>query len=400
MNRATGAGALRIAVATSIHLDFDARIWRHARSLAESGCHVQLVCPWAVPDGEVRDGVRFRTFRRVGPRPLRPWLIPPRLGRQLLPILREVDLVHFHDLDILPWMALVSLARPVVYDVHENYPDEMLVREWIPRALRKPLYYAVGSTETALARVVRNCVLVAPSQDRRFASRGLRTIRVYNYATRHLLREVKDDYRSRPDVVVFIGAHHDNNGSMILLDIANRTRARGLELKFLMTDRFASDAFRQRFLETIKLHDLADRVVIRPAVAAHEIMSLLNEATIAISPNLRVASQEKGIHTKLFEYMAAALPIIATDLPGQMEVIGGAEAGMLARPENPETFVDALSVLRADRERAHRLGLNGQRAFLEKYCWESQIPGLIRFYRAILASGTSTGSGLEVIDGN
>jgi len=336
----------------------------------------------------MRDGVTLRTFRRVGPRPLRPFLIPARLGRRFLQIFNDADIVHFHDIDILPWMALLSLVRHVVYDVHENYPDEMLVREWIPRRLRKPLYHVVGHTETMLARIVRNCVLVAPSQNRRFSSRSLRTIHIYNYASRHLLGDVNDNYLSRQDLVVFTGAHHDNNGSMLLLEIANRSRAQGLNLRFLITDRFTSESFRRRFLHEIERRNLSNQVIVHPSVPAPRIMSILNQATIAISPNLRVASQEMGIHTKLFEYMAAGLPIVATDLPSQVEIVRGANAGVLAQPENPETFVKALALLRGDRHYAHRLGLNGQHVFEKKYCWESQVPSLMDFYHSILATNT------------
>jgi glycosyltransferase involved in cell wall biosynthesis len=374
---------LRVLIVTSIHPDFDARIWKHARSLVDAGCQVRLICPWRVGDGEVRNGVELRPFGRVQHRLLRPLLIPVGLGRQLLPAVRDADIVHFHDIDILPWMALLSIFRTVVYDVHENYPDEMLAREWIPRLLRRPLYHIVGAAETLLARVVRNCVLVVPAQDVRFAARRLRVIHIRNYATRGLLDGVRDDYGSRKDTVVFTGAHHANNGSLLLLDIAARSRTRGLDLKFLMTDRFSGDGFRRRLLGEIERLGLGDRVVIRPYVAAHEIMSVLNEGTVAMSPNLRVPTQEKGIHTKLFEYMAAGLPIIASDLPSQVELIGGAGAGLLARPEEPETFVDALAQLVSDRVRAQQLGVNGQRAFLERYCWETQMPSLLAFYDSI-----------------
>src|SRR5687768_662215 len=315
---------LRVLIVTSIHRDFDARIWKHARSLAQAGCQVRLICPWQVADGEVRSGVELRPFARVQHRLLRPLLIPLRLGRRLLPALRDADIIHFHDIDMLPWMALLTPFRTVVYDVHENYPDEMLARDWIPRLLRKPLYHIVGALETSLAQIVRNCVLVVPAQDARFGAKRLRVIHIRNYATRDLLSRVRDDYLSRPDTVVFTGAHHANNGSLLLLDIAARCRARGLDLKFLMTDRFSGDGFRRRLLGEIERLGLGDRVVIRPYVAAHEIMSVLNEGTIAMSPNLRVPTQEKGIHTKLFEYMAAGLPIIASDLPSQVELIGRA----------------------------------------------------------------------------
>jgi len=379
----TDARPLRVLIVTSIHPDFDARIWKHARSLVQAGCRVRLVCPWRVGDGEVRDGVELRPFRRVERRLLRPLLIPLRLGRQLLSSVRDADIVHFHDIDILPWMTLLSIFRTAVYDVHENYPDEMLAREWIPRLFRKPLYHIVGAVETNLARIVRNCVLVVPAQDARFDARRLRVIHIRNYATRELLSRVRDDYLSRQDTVVFTGAHHANNGSLLLLDIAARSRVRGLNLKFVMTDRFSGDGFRRRLLSEIERLSLGDRVVIRPYVAAHEIMSVLNEGTIAISPNLRVPTQEKGLHTKLFEYMAAGLPIIASDIPSQVQLIGSAGAGLLARPEDPSTFVDALAQLVSDRHRAQQLGLNGQRAFVDRYCWETQMPSLLAFYETI-----------------
>jgi len=281
-------------------------------------------------------------------------------------------------------MALLSLIRPVVYDVHENYPDEMLVRDWIPRLLRRPLYHGVRIVEGALARMIGHCVLVVPAQDERFRAAGLQVIHIRNYATRALLGDVRDDYAARDALVVFTGAHHDNNGSMLLLDIAARSRARGLDVKFLMTDRYASETFRRRFLAEIARLGLGDRVFIRSYVAPHRIMSLLNEATIAISPNLRVPAQEKAIPTKLFEYMAASLPIVTSSLPNQIEIVGGAQAGILANPDEPATFVDALAQLLSDRAYAQQLGRNGQRAFIERYCWESQMPHLMDFYGFLL----------------
>lgn len=121
----------RLVIVTSIHPDFDKRVWRHARGVADMGWEVDLVCPWNVPADERVDGVRFRPFPPVRSRHARLLLIPWRVLKAMRPVIRDADVVHFHDLDLLPWMSLVSLYRPVVYDVHENYPDEMLVREWI-----------------------------------------------------------------------------------------------------------------------------------------------------------------------------------------------------------------------------------------------------------------------------
>jgi glycosyltransferase involved in cell wall biosynthesis len=111
-------------------------------------------------------------------------------------------------------------------------------------------------------------------------------------------------------------------------------------------------------------------------------MTVLNRGTIGISPNLRTANQEKAIPTKLFEYMAAGLPIVTSNLPNQIRIIDEARAGLLAQPEDPASFAAAIRELVRDPSLARQLGSNGQRAFRECYSWDSQMPALLDFYRA------------------
>lgn len=385
---AAPARRFAVAIVTSIHADFDARIWKYARTLAARGHRIELVCPWNVPSGEVRDGVRFHTFARVEARRRRLVDVPRRILPVLRRVLPHVELVHFHDLDLLPWMAAIALVKPVVYDVHENYAEEMLTRPYVPDPLRRPTAFAVRWGQFALALPIRNCILVAESQEPDFDPRIFHRMYVRNYASRELLRSVAPDYRRRAPAVVFSGAQHPNNGSLLLLDIAERLLARAPEVPFYTVDRFISPGFRAHVAGEVERRRLTN-VVQLPPVPPHELMTLLNRATIAISPNLRVPQQIKGVHTKLFEYMAAGLPIVASDLPHQVEVVAGNDAGLLARPEDPGSFVDAILRLLRDPELAERLGRNGRRAFETLYSWEPQMPDLERFYAAVLDGGGS-----------
>ena len=81
-NRAVGP--LHIAIVTSIHRDFDARLWKSALSLVKMGFGVTLICPWCLPDGAWFEGVYFRTFTRPTGRSER-WKIPARLFQHLFP---------------------------------------------------------------------------------------------------------------------------------------------------------------------------------------------------------------------------------------------------------------------------------------------------------------------------
>ena len=131
----------RICIITSIHPDYDPRVYKHCRSMADLGHAVTLIAPWS-PAG--MDGrIRFRPFPRS----------PGTLGRLRnarhiwrLAAQTPAELYHFHDLDLCPIMALFALVRraKVVYDVHENYPLEMLKKIVSKNILKIPLLPAMA----------------------------------------------------------------------------------------------------------------------------------------------------------------------------------------------------------------------------------------------------------------
>jgi len=371
-----------VVVVTSIHPDFDARIWKHCTSLVKAGIEVDLVCPWNVSGKTRLEGVVIRPFARASHRLLRPF-VPLKIFRKLLPIIRKADVIHFHDLDLLPWMAILSLFKNVVYDIHENYAEEMLIKDWIPRYCRVPLYYVVKWGQAFLSRIIGNVVLVVPAQEREFADSNVRRLTVYNYASLRFGEGTGMDYLSRPDVVVFTGSGYESNGLLLLIEIARRLKDNG-GIKFLVTDRFCSPEFRSTFMELRSKYALEETIELCPNVPPAQLPSVLARATIAIAPNLRVPKQELAIPTKLFEYMAASLPIVASDLSYPKQLITRCQNGILARPENPDEFVEAIRSLASDRQRAWQMGKAGNLAFQEHFSWEAQIPELVRFYGTIL----------------
>lgn len=381
----SSSAALRVAHVTSIHQDFNSRIWKYTTALADAGCEVHLVCPWIVPEGVGPSGIHFHPFRRVTSRLQRPLLIPHRLLSRLLPLLERVDLVHFHDIDILPWMALLSRRKPVIYDIHENYPEEMLVRDWIPRLARVPLYHGVDWIERFLARRIRNVVLVVPAQKPRFNGEHLRRIFMPNYAAQTgYSGNINDNYCTRSDCVIFTGSNYEDNGSLLLLEVAARLKILRPQLRFLVRDFFASMSFRRTFLEMRRARGLEEHVVLFEEVPAPKVPSLLNQATIGISPNLRVRKQEMALPQKIFEYMAAALPIVCSDLPYVKAMLAEQEVGFLAQPEDPGSFVRAIVKLVDDRSFAREMGIKGRENFVRRYSWDSQVPPLLDYYHKIV----------------
>jgi glycosyltransferase involved in cell wall biosynthesis len=381
---------IRILVVTSIHPDFDKRVWRHAKSLVALGLEVHLICPWNVEVDSVIEGVRMIPFQPVRRRLARIFKLPYRMIPLISKMLRHVDIIHFHDIDLLPAMMIFRLFRSTVYDVHENYPDEMLVRYWVPDILRRPLYWLVRSGQYLAALIIRNMVFVVPVQERDFPKRFIRKILIRNYSSIELLKQVKTGYEQRPRRIITIGTMYPENGAFLLIEIAASLKEMGVEAEIICSDRFSSVVLRDKFLEQVRARMLERFIRLTPSVPPPEIMDMLNRGRIGLLPNLRVPKQEKALPTRLFEYMAAGIPVVASDLPLIKHYVEDSQCGVLASPEDPGSFARAIVKLLDNQEMAMILGQNGQAAFKDRFSWESQMPALANFYRQILHGQDTT----------
>jgi len=374
-----------MCMVTSIHPDFDTRIMKQLNSLAGYGYQIDLICPWECRDSNV-PGVNFLTFERAKRRLTR-FMNYLRIGKYLLK--KRYALYHIHDIDILPLFCVVKFLtkKPVIYDIHENYPDEMLVRYWVPKYLRWVLYFVVKYVQRICAFYIRNLILVAPSQEAEFGSQKYNKVMVRNFASKILLETRVDNYETRQDAVIFTGKQGINNGSMLFLEIANGVLKKYPNVKFLCIDWFeGNNVLQEQMSGHIEKLGIRKNITFLQPVKGLEIMSYLGMGRIGLSPNLRVDNQIKGLHTKIFEYMAAGLPIVASNLPYQTEIIGKADCGLLANPDVPDDFVDKICFLISNQSRAKEMGENGKKAFLEHYCWEGEVTNLKKMYESLLGA--------------
>jgi glycosyltransferase involved in cell wall biosynthesis len=83
---------------------------------------------------------------------------------------------------------------------------------------------------------------------------------------------------------------------------------------------------------------------------------------------------------KLFEYMCAGIPVIASDFPVCREIIDQAGCGILVNPLDPREIAAAMEFLLANPEQAAEMGRRGFQAILERYNWANEEKHLLRFY--------------------
>lgn len=72
---------------------------------------------------------------------------------------------------------------------------------------------------------------------------------------------------------------------------------------------------------------------------------------------------------KLYEAMACAIPAVATDFPGQAEVLRDEQCGIVIPPEDPKAIAEAVRVLAEDPDKAHAMGKRGRIAVEREHSW-------------------------------
>jgi glycosyltransferase involved in cell wall biosynthesis len=91
----------------------------------------------------------------------------------------------------------------------------------------------------------------------------------------------------------------------------------------------------------------------------------------------------------LLEAMAAARPVVATDVGGNPEVMVDGETGILVPPRRPDLLRAALERLLGDPELRRRLGRAARERAESRYSWDSVVASTIAVYeQAVPAPAT------------
>jgi len=367
----------RVCVVTTIHPPFNARIYeRGVAALIEGGLKVTLVSPWIKPETP-----RFEHDWVTLPAPTnRATRLLHGLKTFVAAWKQPAQAYHFHDIDFLPWAVILKIGKgvPVVYDCHENYPEEIAYHKaWIPNPLRRPLSAVTRIVENWAVKRLGVCIAVVPHQVERFSRLGVKTVLVRNFA----------NWKPRPNLpheraLICTGTLSPPYGVNVLLDIGREMKLRELGVTLMVTDRFVSADLEQRFRETVSREELP--IVIHQKVAPKDMDELVSKACIGLAAEQDTPEKRIALPAKLFEYMALGLPIIASDLPYTRGVVCSAGCGIVVRADDAKGYVDAATKLLGDPELFQRCRANGFNAIESTFTWTHEKEKLIELFRGLV----------------
>ncbi|MCK5535857.1 MAG: glycosyltransferase, partial [Bacteroidales bacterium] len=86
---------------------------------------------------------------------------------------------------------------------------------------------------------------------------------------------------------------------------------------------------------------------------------------------------------KMFEYMSAGLPIIASDFTDWKEIIEKHQVGICVNPESPIAIAEAVKKIFENEDLTTQFSKNGKKAINESFNWESEAKKLTELYKQI-----------------
>lgn len=360
---------MHIAHLTTVHPRDDNRIFhKMCRSVAAAGHEVSLHVADGLGDGVV-DGVRIVDAGRPMGRPARATVTVARLWRQAL---RErPDILHFHDPELIPGaLAARCLGRRVVYDIHEYYRVHLRSTAAMPAVLASCLGRLYGVAERLAAALLDACVVVSPHMQRILPLR--RSVVVGNLARIDEFRPGPVPMASRPRTVCYVGVLSAARRVDLMVDSADRSGAR-----LALAGSWYPPALRAVVASGpgwAAVDELGQ-------VDRGRLQGLFDGARVGLLLLELQGDDEHSSCNKLFEYMAAGLPVIATDLRFTREIIGRHGCGVLVdRMAGPAGVAAAISRLLDDPGEAARMGQAGRLAVEREYSWERESARLLGLY--------------------
>jgi glycosyltransferase involved in cell wall biosynthesis len=365
----------------------DTRVEKEARTLRDAGYRVTVVCHAAqgLPMTDDQDGIAVVRVQR--PSGHVPGLRFLQFARVLRGTLEDAapDILHAHDSDALGPIATTARRLDVtfVYDAHELWLGRPPRDRGLPYRVAYRAWYA--ALERNLVPKATAHITVSPPIARHL-ERHYRIDRVEvvpNYpddkrpVVERDIRQLTDALPAAAPIILHLGAFLPDRGLEQVVEalrdvpmahlVLLGAGPRGVEL-----ERYA-----------VK-HGVETRVHPLPAVPSDDVISYSASATVGIAPiRPTTLNNAYSLPNKLFQYMAAELPVVASNLPQLREVIEGSGAGVTVDTGSAASIAAALRDLLGDRDRLAAMGRNARKAVDERYNWAISAATLREVYERV-----------------
>jgi glycosyltransferase involved in cell wall biosynthesis len=286
----------------------------------------------------------------------------------------DAEIFHLHDPELLRISgSLLKHGKKVIYDAHEDLPRQILSKHWIPRFLRKSVSKWVERFENKKAARVSAVITATAFIRDRFLKINPRTIDVNNFPDVSIFSHPVDN--NSADGVCYVGGLSVERG---ISELVSATEIANCKLhlagNFIPED-FKAKAEAIKGWENVKFYGVIEK---------KQIIEIFSKSYAGVVPLHPLENYKDALPVKMFEYMAAGLPVIASDFPLWKKILEENECGITVNPLSPDAIAKAIQYFGSHPSEAKRMGLNGRKAVETKFNWAIEKQKLFHLYNQLL----------------
>jgi glycosyltransferase involved in cell wall biosynthesis len=367
---------VKVCHISTVHNKNDIRIFhKECRALADAGYDVTYMTQG--DHDEMVYGVRLIGSGGV---PIENKIKRMTLGCRMLikaAELLDADIYHIHDSELLRYAPrLKRCGKKVVYDSHEHLPMQILEKEWIYPPFRRIIAWAAGIFELIKVKWADLIIVVADKTFERFADKGFLPVKIENLPIFSEFEDIKIDYALKTEKrkICYSGAVWIERGLDTMCEAAAGVSDCTFEIAGRI-DHEDPENYIKRF---------GGNIVYSGYLTRDGVVKLYEESIAGVCLFKPYPNNMIDPPTKIFEYMAAGIPVIASDfksITGTVETYG---CGICVDPLDVEEIRKAMTYLLDNPDEAKRMGENGRKAVKEKLNWEGHSKLLLKAYKKLM----------------
>ncbi|WP_448871383.1 glycosyltransferase family 4 protein [Desulfobulbus propionicus] len=358
---------------TSVHSRIDTRIFhKMCCSLASEGFNVSLVLADGLGDAQCNNvhiydvGISSGRFNRICNAPQRIF----KKARSL-----DADLYHLHDPELLPiGLKLKQLGKKVVFDSHEDVPKQLMAKPYLNKAILWTISKIYSVYEKQVCRKLDGVVAATPYIRDNFLPINPNTVDINNFP---LLDELVSavPWENKKLEICYVGSIGKIRGLQEIVAAMSMVQS---DVRLNLCGSFREPAFEN----TVKAMPGWSRVAEHGFVDRAGIQKVLSNSMAGLVTLHPVINYLDAQPVKMFEYMSAGIPVIASNFPFWRQIVEGNRCGLCVDPLNPQEIARAIDYLITHSKEACQMGNNGRRAVMEHYNWQLEEKKLLSFYQS------------------
>ncbi len=290
----------------------------------------------------------------------------------------NADLYHLHDPELIPvGLKLKRLGKCVVFDFHEDVPKQLLGKPYLNKAALWCLSKSFAMFEFYACKRSDGVIAATPFICDKFLVIHPNTVDINNFP---MLGELATDveWGNKQAEVCYVGGIAKIRG---IAEVCQAISLVQTNARLNLCGGFSEPGVEQ----SVKAMPGWERVNEFGFLGRSGVRDVLSRSVAGLVTFHPLPNHIDAQPNKMFEYMSAGIPVIASNFPLWREIIQGNDCGLLVDPLDPAAIADAIDYLVSNPAEAQRMGANGRRAVNERYNWDIEEQKLFAFYERTLS---------------